>query len=281
MKQGLKTFRIFACAAAGAALLLSVLRSVALFTSFDGDIGYFREGAPLVTILYILQALCLLACFALPFLVRRDTLPTERTPLTRAGRIASGAAALACVCLIVLLFIKMGSIAPKLTLAGKGQVDASLIAPFLLSLLGALLLAAATAHLALQALAKAPAPQTLALCGYGLIVAALCLLSVTYFDLFVQMNAPHKVSQHAALLSVMAATLFDVRTFLGIARPRAHGVAAAIAILLCIPTGVSNIVAFVGGVYQDPLLFGIDLFLLTFGVYTAVRMTELALNKSE
>ena len=97
MKQGLEKFRIFACAVAGAALPLAVLRSIALFTSFDGDIGYFREGAPLVTLLYILQVLCLLACFALPFLIKRDTLPTERTPLTRVGRITSGAAALACV----------------------------------------------------------------------------------------------------------------------------------------------------------------------------------------
>ena len=269
MKQSLLKLRVFTLATAGVTLAVAILRTVPLFVAFDREIGYFASGSAPVTILYILEGLALLAAFVLPFLVKRDTLPVTRTPLTRAAVVSAGLAALASLAAIVLIFVHLASLSEP----------ALAIVP--ISVLGAIFLIITAAFFILQFLAEAPPPHTLALCGYGVILAAVCLLSLTYFDLTVQMNAPHKISLHLALLSIMFCMLFDVRTLLGIARPRAHGVVSAICCFLCITTGLSNCIAFIGDIYTDLLSLGADLFVLIFGIFTGIRLAETAWQKQE
>jgi hypothetical protein len=145
-----------------------------------------------------------------------------------------------------------------------------------LSVLALLLLLVSAAYFGLQFLAQTPPPKTLLLCGYGVILAAALLLSITYFDLYTPMNAPHKVSLHVALLSVMLYLIFDLRNLIGAPRPRGLGVCAAICFFFCTATGVSNAIAFLGGVYDDVMYFLFDLVTLGFAAYFTTKCLRLA-----
>lgn len=258
-------FQIHTLAIAALTLCATVLRSIALSTALDVNVGYFREGAPVVTILYILEGIALLAALSLPFLLKRDTLPAGHPPLSLASLIAAGIATLASIVMAVLLLVSL----------------ATLSAPAILSVLCLLMLLASAAYFALQFLAQTPPPKTLLLCGYGVILAAAFLLSITYFDLYTPMNAPHKLSLHMALLSVMLYMIFDLRNLIGAPRPRGLGVFGAICFFLSATAGVSNAIAFLMGIYNDTFALGIDLLLIVFALWVGARTADLCLSKGE
>ena len=239
-------------------LLITLLRSIALCAAFDAEIGYFRQGA-LSIIIYILQALGLVAAFAPLVLFQKDELRTERAPLSTVGLVAAGAAALSLIATAAYLVVRAVS-------AAGGS--ATTVAPLPLMLLAALLFAAACGYFALQFLGK---PHKAAPFGYAVILAAVLLLSITYFDRYTQMNAPHKLSVHMAMLAIAVFLLYELRTFFGIARPRALAVTSAICFGVCASGGLSNLVGFLAGRYEDPLYLMADLVAVAMAFYVGAR----------
>lgn len=258
MNRPSRSYRIYLIAAACATLALTVLRTLALTTALDVDIGYFREGSPLVTALYIMEGIFLLAAFSLPFFIGRDTLPAARRPASLFTLISTGIAALGAAVMIAILIAHIRILS----------------APPLLTVLALLLLLGAAVFFGLQFLSENPPPRLLLPAGYGAILSAALLLSITYFDLYTQMNAPHKVSIHVALLSVMLYLLFDLRPLIGAARPRGHAVLSAICFLFSAGFGISNAIAFLAGAYGDVFMLGIDLYLVAFSLYVAARAID-------
>lgn len=265
MKRFPLPFRMYLLAAAALTLCATILRTLALTTAFDADIGYFREGSPLVTAFYIIEGIALLAAFSLPFFVKRGTLPTGHPPLSLASLIATGIATLAAIAMAAILIAHI----------------AVLSAPAILSVLCLFLLLATAIFFGFQFLAQNPPAKTLLLCGYGVILAAACLLSITYFDLYTPMNAPHKFSLHLALLSLMLYMLFELRILIGRPRPRGLGVLSAICFFLCATTGISNTIAFLAGIYNDVFALGIDLLLIAFALYVGTRAVDPFLAKED
>ena len=258
MNRSSHKLRIYLIAAACAAVVLTVLRTLALTTALDVGIGYFRKGAALSTAIYILEGIFLLAALSLPLFIKRDSLPTVRKPASLFTLIATGVAALATIALIAILIAHI----PLLS------------APLILSVVTLLFLLGAAIFFGLQFLAENPPPSLLLTAGYGAILSAALLLSLTYFDLYTPMNAPHKVSIHVALLSLMLCLLFDLRPLIGAARPRGHAVLSAIAFLLSASIGISNAVAFLSGVYDNVFMLGIDLYLVACSLFVAARAVD-------
>ena len=112
--------------------------------------------------------------------------------------------------------------------------------------------------------------------GYGLILAAACLVAVTYFDLYTQMNAPHKVSIHLALLATMIAVLFELRGPLGISLPHVQAAVCGFAAFVGVTVGLSNTVGFLVGAYEDTTYLFCDLCCAALGIYFVARCVALA-----
>lgn len=245
--------RLYLLGVAALTLTLLVLRTVALFTAFDAKIGYF-EGGALKTILYIMEGISLLACFAFPFLVKAENVPSANAAVSSlTGRILTSLCALSFAVCAIALFLMRGSTA----------------APSFLIVISALLLFAAAFYF-LPAVSQKPSPYL----GYAVILAAILTLSVTYFDRYTQMNAPLKLSLHVSLLSVMLFMLYDIRVLLDMQRPRARIVCGAIAFLLCTSLGGSNLIAYAAGIYEDALYFFPSLLLVGFSVYVAWQLVR-------
>ena len=240
--------------AAALAVVACVLRTLALFLSFDSDPGYFRSGALLPILYYALAAVSILWFFSFPLRVRKGTpvpeFPAPEAPLL-CGRAVCAAAFAATAVLLIL--------------TAKSQA-----APTIVPFLSGLFLLAGCAYFLLPLFGKTDGAAPL-LCGYAVIFGAVLLLCTTYFDRFTPMNAPHKVGGHLALLSLMLAALMELRAKIGRRAPRIGAVLHMTAFFLCFTVGLSGLIAFAGGVYDDLTYLLADLLLFAFSLYLAAK----------
>jgi len=250
MKRSSRRLCLWYVAVCALTLLCALLRSVALLTAFDVHPGYFRT-APITVIYYVVMALALLCAASLPLWIKKEALPTAAPAPTLPGLCGAGIVAL----LFLVNFIE------ACFSGGDSKLPAGLW------IFGLLALLVATVYFALRFLAEKPPLSATLLCGYGTILAAALLLCFTYFDPFTPMNAPHKMSLHLSLLSVMVYLFYDLRTLAGEGMPRAATASAGVAFLLALTTGSSKLLAFVAGTYHSVPYLVQDLLLLGLAVY--------------
>ncbi|MBQ9098285.1 MAG: hypothetical protein IJY50_02545 [Clostridia bacterium] len=262
-KPAFSRYRLFLGCIGGCTLLAAVLRTLALCLDLQIDIGYFRAGAVLPTLLYVWEGLTLLACLAPLFLIKKDELAPVRGVTSSLTLIGAILAALTFAATAIYLATQMGAIASAFPM------------PLALLLLAVIFLLIGGAYFLLQAMGRL---ESAGLCGYGVILAAALLLSVTYFDRYTPMNAPHKVALHVCLLSIMVYMLYELRVLIGRSLPRALCVISAVTFFLTATVGISNLIAFGAGIYSDPLYLMGDLCCIAMAVYIAGRaVTDLML----
>ncbi len=238
-----------------------VLRSVALGLFFDADVGYFRRDDFLID-LYIMEGIATSLCFALPFLIKKEARPTADQPLSLGALVGAGLSALTLAVVAFYLLMR------------REQLHA----PTGLVLITALLLVVGAGYFVGQFRTKQDTATVLVF-GYGLILALACLLAVTYFDLYTQMNAPHKVSLHLCLLATMAAVLFELRVPLGRPLPHVHAAVCGFACFITATCGLSNTVGFLVGAYDNATYLLCDLCCVGLCVYFAAKCVALATGK--
>lgn len=241
-----------------------VLRCVALALFFDAHIGYFREGTGLMIDLYNIEGLAALGCAALPFLIKKETLSETEGALSIGGLVGAGLTALMLAVTAVYLLLKRNE----------------LHAPAILLWVTALFSVVSAGYFATQ-FREHPDRTTTLVLGYGSLFGSALLLAVTYFDLYTQMNAPHKVSQHVALLAVMIAMLFELRPLASAARPHLRAATCALAFFTTATVGISNAIGFLIGAYESVLYLFIDLVLVGLAVYFGAKCVSLCLYKKE
>lgn len=237
-------------------LLLTAWRTVCLLAFFDTEIGYFASGAALV-VLRILEWLALALLIALPFLIKKES----PAPLHGAS-VPTLICSVICALLLIVCAVYLAVNGNKMPAPALVVILAAAC-----SLLGAVYLAAP--------LVERFRVTTAVLFGYLLILAAALLLIITYFDRYTQMNAPHKLSLHLALITVMLALLFEHRALLCRPKPILHVTATLLAFLTCTAVGLSNTVAFLAGRYDSALYLLLDLLCLGLGAYFGARCFEL------
>ena len=257
-------FRLYLYGVGAVTLTVTLLRSLALCLAFDPQIGYFSAATLgdgfLTGSQYALLVLGALGCCTLPFFIKRDQLPTAAAPLSTADNVT------ATLCGLSMLAVALCTVIQVLGYR-SGKVS-TLPAPAVLMLLAALAATAGAFFFLLQVVER---PALATPFGYAVIGCAVLLLSVTYFDRYTPMNAPHKVSLHLALLAIMLATLYDIRTRIGRAMPRVHAIVSAVLFLFGTTASVSNLIAYVAGIYDNALYAVCDLLVLTLAAYHATR----------
>ena len=242
----------------------AVLRCTALALLFDASIGYFKERSGLMIILYIAEGLTVLCGATLPFLIKKDaSLKVSGAP-SIAELIGAGLTALMlAVCAMYLLFTRSG-----------------IHAPTILLWVAALFSVVGVGYFAARFFEHIDRVTTLVL-GCGALFGCALLLAVTYFDLYTQMNAPHKVSQHVALLAVMIALLFELRPLASEDKLRPHVSTSALAFFITATVGISNTFGFLIGAYEDTLYLFIDLLLVGLAVYFGTKCATRFFNIKE
>ena len=242
--------------------LTALLRTLALCLAFDPDPGYFRSGAALPILYYIILGVSIATFCALPFLVHERALLSQESPLSLGRLVAAGVMSLLAAVNAIYLFANASTAS----------------APSLVCVPAAVLLLAGGAHFLLHFLGERTRTARV-LCGYAMILAAVLLLSVTYFDLRTPMNAPHKVGLHVSMLAILASLLYEQRAAIGQSKPRALTAVTLLAFLITATVGVSGVIAYLVGVYTSTLYLLQDLLAVGYALWIGARV--LAMNTPE
>ncbi len=241
-----------------AALVCTLLRSLALCLAFEGN--YFT-GAPLATVQAVMTALALAALIILPLVASWRAPITAKEPKGHAlfTKLTAALAALALFLCFISACIAGGTLGlPAIILVVTFPSLLAGIVYFILHLFG-----------------KSASDTVRIAFGSILLIAFAALICLTYFDIGTQMNAPHKISQHVALLAVMLWLLYDMRAAAGAPRPRMQTAVTPAALFLCLTNGVSNTIGYIAGKYTSSLFFATDLLLLVLALYIVARTKEL------
>ena len=201
-------------------LLTLILRTLSLYRHLD-PIGYFDDSAlPTLTTIFLVWGIAL--CIAYPFLLFKKGEIEALPPATLADKIAALVAAIATAVATVLL---------TTTTSTTDQT--------LLTALGVLALLCGTGYFIARL--KYFAGPT-ALLSFGVILGAILLISLTYFDLTVPMNSPHKLSLHLCLLACAVFLLYEMRLAVSTPFPRVLIMAASLCTLLTVSMSGSNLI---------------------------------------
>ena len=241
------------------ALIATVLRTLSLFLCMD-EIGYFQKSALPVALFYAMIALAALLCLSFFFIINKEDVASEPTPLPTA-RFVGAALAAAALAATALFLILQGNALPT---------------PTVLNLLTALSLVCGTAYFALRL--THVTSTTVALFGYGAILSTALSLILTYFDRYTQMNAPHKLSFHICMILAMLALLFELRELLDRPLPLCTLAFTGFAAAFCTATALPNLLAFAGGVYSDPFYLFFDVMTLGLAAYFCTKCAHYALT---
>ena len=243
------------------------LRTVALTLSFNAKIGYFEKGA-LPILLYVIEGVAVALCIVFPFLIKKEDVREVVSPASLSDLITAGLCGLLMIAMAVVLFATLP----------VGENGTSVL--LLLYVLDAIFLLAGSAFFLCKFREKQSLSTSLVL-GFTTVPALALLLGILYFDLYTPMNAPHKVSLQIALLSIMAALLYELRVTLDIPRPRAAAAVYGFSAFFCASVGISNTVAFLSGAYQSIFYLITDLVCVAFAFYFANKCLAITRKKEQ
>ena len=250
-------------------LALAVLTAVAIilrtvsFCVYMEEIGYFREGAVTLALFYAVIAIATLLCLSFFFLINIKDVASEPFVLPTAQKASAIATAIP---------FGLSAIAILLNVS-------TLTAPLFFILFSIISLLCGAAYFILRA--TRTARESTVLFGYGAILATAFSLILTYFDRYTQMNAPHKLSFHVCMLLAMIALLLEQRDLLCRPLPRLRLVPTPLAATFCLSLAFPNILAFLGGVYDDLLYLCFDLATLGLGTYFTTKCIRYALTPAQ
>ncbi|MCQ2429064.1 MAG: hypothetical protein MJ192_01920 [Clostridia bacterium] len=265
---------ISVCFSLGAALLAAILRTCALLTAFDPQIGFFDPSA-LVTVETVLCFLAVILPTVCACLIPKDTLPAE---LPDKSRDLTALLPLAGFLAFVLTCTtnRAAFLGVKLNPAGKDTVLSGVVTALtVLAVVGVVY-----AFCLLYGVKSRP------LCaGIGLVPIFWCLVlvSVTYLDQYVAMNSPLKIGLQMGTLAMAVALTAELRVLLGRTAPRCYLVFMGIGAFFCFDNGVSYLIASLAHAVKEKPLYEFAAYVLAaMGLYFALRLVQyLRLHLSE
>ncbi len=266
-----KALRIWGISAICVAVISALLRLLSIFFFYDKDIGYYRSGAVLPIIAQALPVVFVVAAFVfavIPYL-RPSVGSPSSTFSTRIISVfpAAGFSGYAVVYLI--------SFAEQLRIYGT-----SLTRDLIWNILISIAIIGAAVFFWLTFLNKKIGTILYSLMGLCVILTSVYFLAGSYFDTFVQMNAPNKTVFQFALLTAMLLTVNEMRVGLSENKPVFHLFTATAAVIFMTTSALPSIICCFAG--KMPLNYTVlfeDGVILLFAVFAFARLCSLCFCK--
>lgn len=243
-----KRYRLISIVAVVVALLL---RTLSLLFFYEADIGYYRAGAVLPTILYIFFVLAAIGFGVLAFMQDKTCVPVPSpNAATKITAFAVGAV--------------FGVTALLRYCLSATAMTRSTIFAFVAGGLAAI-------YFILLACKKL-SPTLAILSGFGAILWFGCILLDSYFDVTVAMNATEKLAVHLAAASGMLLMLAEMRLACGAMKKRFYLFSLSLGTLgLCVAS-LPTLIADAAGVLGSRKLAFADFAFLALGLFGLVRL---------
>lgn len=248
-----KALRLYGITVLAAAFSCVVLRLISTMFFFDGDIAYYQTGAVLPIITNVIMALT--AIGAIVFcLISKVSVEPNMPVETKVTRIASIIAAVG--------FAVFGVIYVS-SLMEYSNIYGSIPTTYLLC---AICTFGSCAFFALKAFRASNADILYVLMGILVAVWLVLELAECYFDTFIPMNSPLKLTFEFACLGALLLTVNEMRVGLDQKRRGFHLFAATVASVFLPTSAIPSIICYLSGdmpasyvlVYSDLVMLGIS-----------------------
>lgn len=273
MKKTYKILLIYLGIVGALSALGAALRTAALFGDYDAAIGYYRTSAVLPDVFHVLTVVSVVIALALVLFLRGKTLKSSLPTLGAPSKISALTLMIALAALALYYMYLLA--APEKAVYGSvvsGASSAVWVIAFICAIPGVIYFLA-------LALGKKKKGEAQALLGFFVIFFVLMSLAATYFDFTTAMNSPNKLLLQVSYMAVMIYMLFELRYFLGRAKPKAYGAVSLAALYLCFTVSVPGIIAFFAGIFTKLDYFFCHFFMLCFGVYILARYVSFAADE--
>lgn len=267
--------KIYGIAALSAAFLCAVLRTLSILFFYDKDIGYFQAGAALPIIFEVLTVVSVIAAvvFALvkPISVLSNSASYASYVKYAAILAAVGVAAYTAVYVIGLIsYLSVYGLTWQIALT-------------LISSIGALV------FFILIAFTASRASIAYVLTGCMTVIWLTLALASSYFDNFVQMNAPNKIIFIFGALGGMLLVVNEMRRGLGEQKSGLHLLGATAASILLTASSLPSIIGFFAGkmplnysnLYYDIAFFSLAIFAVSRLVQLCFGANAIIFDESE
>lgn len=255
--------RIYKYSVLALALIAALLRTIALFTSFDPGIGYFNNNNILPVTVIALLVIGALWGISSAFLIKREDMPTEPRFNTNGVffvSIYAGFIMLGDFVYKVYRLIKLkqsgalSAIIDRFKYASEYR-DAAARTERIIAVIGVVSGVAAVlaaAYFFVRASARQNKKSHVIL-GMFVIIRALCGIALIYFDMNIPMNNPNKTIIQIALMAAMLYFLTEERFIIGngAQKPWLFTATALTSVLLTATAGISCVVGFFAGLVED------------------------------
>jgi len=236
------------------ALAVTVLHTILLMNYFDGDIGYFNNSL-LSSITVAMVFVSILWFFSALLFIPKNILKADM-PKTN---ISSKFGFIMCALLNAFGFFYYA----------YNLMDTQTVSK--IPLISAIFFLLSTFYFVGKAFDTFKKTDTTVLFGFFIIFTSIALLAETYFDKFVQMNSPLKVTIQISLLFIMLYYLSEFRFDLKKPYPRLYFVVALSAFIICMATSIPHIIAYSSNILDNTDYFLKDIYILINGLYIALR----------
>ena len=263
-------FLAFACVA---------LRAVSILFFYDKEIGYYNAGAVLPIILNVFITLSV--AFPLVFAVIPALRLSPRFPDGSRSRFAGIIPAIGFAVFSVICIIGLKSQLEEIK-------ELELLSPEKLSLYvkiyPILLLVASVCGCVFFALSLFNSSSSLiaptVITGVMAVIWFVISAADSYFDTFVQMNAPNKLTFMMGTLSATLFTVSEARRGFSVRKSHTHLFGTTVAAIFTLTSAIPSLICyFTGNMPQNYTLLFFDVVLLTVGIYALVRLIALCFGK--
>ena len=234
--------------------LLCVLRSICMMNDYIPKLGYFDTSALVITT-KILFSVTIALCFTAPFL--NDKQQEVACPATTGHTVFSMFAG------FLMIISGIGAI-----------LNATNTKP--ITLLLGLFTIAGSVFFFTEPLSSRKAERPRAYFSFSVLALLFCILFHIYFDMYVAINSPLKISLQLCLLGSMIYSLALIRRAIGKPASRIDVGAELACAALCLPTSVSHLIYAMFGnpsiLMQNVLSPFVSLPLFALGAFTASRV---------
>ena len=236
------------------AVLAIILRTSCLLWFYDEEIGYYtKDILPMVfEVFYVIATVLFAGIF---FIIK----PSDKTSDGKEDNLALKiSSALATVAFAVVF---VSSVASASFVTGNVVFDLALKLSALSSIV----------YFAVNLFAPHINRVAQTALGFGMIIWGACVLAVTYFDIYVQINSPEKIILHLALVSCMAFFASEFRCFISGVRSKLYLFTAFCAVFFSGACSVPFVIAYFCGVINGEKHLFNNVVLVAMFVYVATR----------
>lgn len=247
--------RLGAAASLVLTFALIVTRIVNILFFYDSDIGYYKSGAVLPTVMNLLFIVGLLFFAVLCFIINKKSDDTADFSASARPKLLYLAAAL------------------LLAIEALGMITRSTSTP--LDMLIGVCAIVSSAYFALRPFKKAA--SYIAILSFAPTVLCVLILARTYFDMTVPMNSPNKTLIHITCVACMLGFLAQTRAFADRKRKKTYFLFLFSALFFTGASSVPSIILYCSNNFDNSYI-KFDAILLALFIYLVANTVSLCLN---